>query len=141
MIKEKSQKETIKTFPVYRSLSEPTYLFRKKFLKLTDAEVVICILVFLLAMIILEVTPYGNEYIFGFIPLDPTAFFAAGLLTAEIFTLFHILSPEGNTIQVMRGLYASKNLAPSSSTPDRYWLPVDHRRYLGVAAKKRDENE
>jgi hypothetical protein len=131
---ERAGYEEITYYRVFRSLSEPTYLLRFYFIRLTEIELIICFIVLTAAMAAIEALGAKEAFWFSFFPVDPGGYLGAALMTALFFSLLHELRPHGNTLQVLRGLLLPKHLA---SRPDKYWIPVDGKIYLGEGSFKR----
>lgn len=123
--------EEIQYLNVYRALKDPVYRVRFFFIRLTDGNLMVCILVAMVIWFVIDNTGTGQWSIVGdLLTLDPWGWLGSGTVFALVFSLLHKLRPEGNTEQIVRGWRAPKLLAARTRAGDRFWSPGDERIYM-----------
>ncbi len=129
--------EEIQYLDVYRALKDPVYRVRFFFIRLTDGNLMVSILVAMTVWFVIDNTGTGQWSAVGeLLTLDPWGWIGSGVLAAMLFSLLHKLRPEGNTEQIVRGLRAPKLLAARTRAGDRFWSPGDGRIYRKLMVRR-----
>ena len=129
----------LREYAVHRTLADPVFRIRLYCIRLTDADIAFTSFLGVLTWLIVQWLGYSKQKIWG-LTLDPFAgFFVAGLLILLVSAL-HKFRPEGDILQIVRGLSQPKLLAPRTYAGDRTWrpatfirrgfIPFDHRRRM-----------
>ncbi len=116
--------EEIEYLDVYRALKDTVYRIRFFFIRLTDGNLMVCILVAMIIWFVIDNTGTGQWSVIGeLLTLDPWGWLGSGVTAALLFSLLHKLRPEGNSEQIVRGWRAPKLFAAHTRAGDRLWSP------------------
>ncbi|MGH9761606.1 MAG: hypothetical protein ACREDR_20465 [Blastocatellia bacterium] len=124
-------------YPVHRALSDPVYRICQWYICLTDSDLALILFFCPLTWLIVQELGWSNvEIVFG-LKADPFLGFMVAIFLIVVLSALRHIRPEGDILQVVRGLGQPRLYSPRTHRGDRTWQQAPHHPIRLVPAEHR----